>query len=164
MTAKLKSVALCAVIGVCMAGTGCATMTKTSVNLYGYTENMKVTENGVPLDIKLTYVGQSGMAGYSSGVTYYGAGVRLKRTKADHKILIEDGDKKVEVVLKSKFAVGTLLADIFLTGPIGIVVDVIAGPLKTTDKKHIDIQGELGNAPKKSKHKLKKEFKKSLKG
>lgn len=164
MKKQITNFAILTLICVSFMTTGCATLfNSTPVNLYGYSDNMKVSENGVPLDVKLTYVGQSGLAGYSSERTYYGAGVMLKRSKEDHPILIENGSQKKEIVVKSKFATGALLADLFLTGPIGIIVDFVAGPLRTTKIKHIDIQYELGNSPYKSKSKLKREFKKSFK-
>lgn len=164
MKKQISNFTIFAILCVSFMTTGCATIfNSTPVNLYGYSNDMKVSENGVPLDVELTYVGHSGMAGYSSGRTYYGAGVMLKRSKQDHPILIESGGQKKEIVIKSKFATGALLADLFLSGPIGILVDFVAGPLRTTEIKQIDIQYELGNTAYKSKAKLKMDFKKSFK-
>jgi hypothetical protein len=165
MKGTVRSISLMALTGGLMfMTTGCATIfNKTSVVLYGYTDGMKVSENGKPIQVEQTYVGQSGMAGYSSGVTYYGAGFKVKRQRADHKILLEKDGKTKEVILKSKFATGTLIADLFTSGPLGILIDIVAGPLRTISKKYIDSQYEFGVAEQKSKHKLKKEFKKSFK-
>ena len=139
---------------------GCATIFggRSPVVLYRYSSDMKVSENGVPLEIKKTYFGHKGIG--SGGIDYFGAGIRLKATKTAHTITIEQEGKKKDVVLKSKFGGKWLFFDIFCSGPIGIIVDACTGDWKVAKPKYIDCSGELGTLPKESKHKLKSEAKK----
>ncbi|HTA28680.1 MAG TPA: hypothetical protein VK809_12885 [Bacteroidia bacterium] len=149
-------------LGICsIMLNGCATIFggMSPVVLYRYSADMTVSENGVPLEIKKTYFGHKGLG--DGGIDYYGAGIRLKAIKGKHIITIERNGKKTDVALKSKFGGKWLFFDIFLTGPIGIIVDACTGDWRVAKPKYIDCVGELGEEPKKSKHKLKREAKRS---
>jgi hypothetical protein len=65
--------------------------------------------------------------------------VKLKRGDAHTFKFEKEGYKPVTVRVDNDILVGTLIADIFLTGVIGVVVDLVDGAMYTLDQKNIEV-------------------------
>lgn len=91
---------------------------------------------------------------------YYSPTVRLNKQK---KVLLElaSGNDKGSVELNPKFSPNYFLLNLFLTGPLGIIVDVVTKNQKQ-HTRFVDVPAVLAGKPKsewRSKHKLKKAIK-----
>ncbi len=64
--------------------------------------------------------------------------VKVKRGDSHTFKFEKQGYKAVTVQVDNNILVGTLIADIFLTGLIGIVVDLVDGAMYTMDQKQIN--------------------------
>jgi hypothetical protein len=64
--------------------------------------------------------------------------VNVKRGDSHTFKFEKEGYKPVTVQVDNKVLVGTLIADIFLTGLIGVVVDLVDGAMYTMEQKEIE--------------------------
>lgn len=65
--------------------------------------------------------------------------VKVKRGDSHTFKFEKEGFKSQTIQVDNKILVGTLIADIFLTGIIGVVVDLVDGAMYTMDQKQIDV-------------------------
>ncbi len=65
--------------------------------------------------------------------------IKLKRGDSHTFKFEKEGYKPVTVRVDNDILVGTLIADIFLTGVIGVVVDLVDGAMYTLDQKNIEV-------------------------
>ncbi len=65
--------------------------------------------------------------------------VKLKRGDSHTFKFEKEGYEPVTVRVDNDILVGTLIADIFLTGVIGVVVDLVDGAMYTLDQKNIAV-------------------------
>jgi len=153
----MKSICVFSLTISCILLSSCATVfNSTQVTLYDCPNNIKVSENGQPIEVKQVVFGASQQS------TFYTSGMHLKRSKEDHVITLDNGSKKVDIPLKSTIAGGTIMADLVFTMGVGLIVDIIAGPLRTTKPQHIDVAYQLGKINKeRSASELKKMTKKA---
>jgi hypothetical protein len=63
--------------------------------------------------------------------------VKVKRGDVHTFTFEKEGYKPVTVQVDNNILIGTLIADIFLTGLIGVVVDLVDGAMYTMDQKQI---------------------------
>ncbi|NIT36833.1 MAG: PEGA domain-containing protein [candidate division Zixibacteria bacterium] len=65
--------------------------------------------------------------------------IKLKRGDSHTFKFEKEGYKPVTVRVDNDILVGTLIADIFLTGVIGVVVDLVDGAMYTLEQKEIEV-------------------------
>ncbi len=65
--------------------------------------------------------------------------VKLKRGDSHTFVFEKEGHKSQTIQVDNSILVGTLIADIFLTAIIGVVVDLVDGAMYTLDQKQISV-------------------------
>lgn len=144
---KIKKIIVLFVgMGIAMLFNSCATVyNKVPIYFYNTTANTNLYQDGKKVDIGWVVSGSSGDA--TQTTTYYRKGIKVKRSREDKKMTIERDGKKVDFVLESKFATGTLISDIWFGFGVGLIVDLVAGPLRTYKIKNYDVNKLLGEEP-----------------
>lgn len=123
----------------------CATVyNKIPIYLSNTNTTTVITENGKPVEIKDVVVTSSGDA--TQTTTYYHKGMLIPRSKTDRHLVVEHDGKKADLVLESKFATGTFIADFWLGFGVGLVVDLVSGPIRTYKVKYYDINDIVNNS------------------
>jgi hypothetical protein len=134
--------------------------------LYHYSKDCKVTENGKELNLVESFAAHK-KAGYaqasyggegSGGTNYYIPGIQLEARPKKHTITIEKDGKTANVIIKGKTSGFYFILDLFLTGPIGLIIDASTAKWRVASPSYIDVTAALGETAKVSRHKLKKEF------
>lgn len=134
-----KTLILSMGVGIILSFSSCATLyNKVPIYFSNVTENTTISENGQKLDLGWVVSNSSGDA--TQTTIYYRKGIKLKRSKEDRHLTIESEGKKADFVVESKFATSTLICDFFFGFGIGIVVDVVAGPLRSYKIKDYDVK------------------------
>lgn len=142
---KLILIALLAGTTFSVLFTGCATIYN-DVPIYfdNTTPSTTLTENGKKLDIEWVVYTSSGDA--VSTTIYSRKGIKVPRSKEDRHLTIERDGKKADFTLETKFATAMAVADFWLGG-VGLVVDLVKGPLRTYKVKNYDVNQLLGEEP-----------------
>lgn len=124
-------------IGLSSAMWGCATIVKGSagdVYLRNAPKDIQVYEGDSQLDLNFIEDTQSYGMGDAfkdemdkTSTTYYAYAVTLNPSSTSHTLTLKSGGKEATVELKPHMRSLWLVLNIFLTGPIGIVVDATNG-------------------------------------
>ena len=132
------------------------------IKLFNYSGDVVLKVDGIVTKAEQVYMASKGAVG-GPQAAFYGAGIKVDR-RHSHTLTIEKAGKKIEVPLKSKVWVGSILLNLgFGGGPIGIAIDASTGYIKHLKPKYIDVTYKLGESKKKGHGKLKRQFKKKFK-
>jgi hypothetical protein len=169
MKLTLKLVACLSLTSITLLNTGCATLlgSRTAdVVLYDAPEDLKVTDNGTPIETERVFSSAKSKTNYENTVTktttYYSMGVKLKK-KVKHTLELKSAGKSTTLEIKPKMAGGWFVLDLFTTGPIGLIVDGGTKNWKILKPAHIDVPAVLNGTKQRSSKRLKKDLRKSFK-
>lgn len=155
----LNSMIAVSCLGLMLAGSyGCATIVKGSagdVYLRNAPKDIQVYEGETPLNLNFIEDTQSYGFGDSfkdemnnTSTTYYAYAVTLNPSSEAHTLTLKSGGKTATVELKPRMKSLWLVLNLFLTGPVGIIVDASNGNWDELapeggDMKEIDVSKYL---------------------
>ncbi len=152
-----------------LLNTGCATILSgknADIVLYDVPKDLEIKDNSVPVEIVKVFSSAKSRKNYENTIRtttiYSSPGIQLNK-KVKHILELTSGGKSVIIQVKSKLSGGYLFADIFLTGPIGIIIDAATKNWKTLRPKHLDVPALFNGTKQRSAHRLQKDLRKSFK-
>lgn len=157
-----------ALTGIVLLNSGCATMFSHKgydVILYDAPEDLKVTDNGSPVDVHKVFSHSKTKQSYASTTavttSYYTSGVTVDKTKK-HTLELKSGGKTASIVLKHRVSGIWFVLDLFTTGPIGIIVDASTHKWRKIKNHRIDAPAVINGTKSRSANQLEKDLKKKI--
>lgn len=136
---------------------------KTEVVLVNPPDDLKVTENGVRLNIEQVQA-QAKAKGTDVTVIYYASGVYVSKKVKRHTLVLESAGKKGQIELKSKVNGGIVFLDIIFTGGLGCFVDGATKKWRKIKSNHVDVKAVLEGTAPRSQRALRKTIRRQAEG
>lgn len=158
---KLTSLAIVASMALSSCGTIFASK-RTQIVLVNPPKDLKVSENGVDLEIE--QVVASVKSTPNTSTTYFASGVYVKRKEKNHTLVLESAGKKGKIELKSKVSGGIVFLNIIFNAGLGCFVDAATKKWLIVKDNHLDVPAILDGTQPMSQRKLKRTIKRQAEG